>query len=203
MTNELFTNPRMDQTLGKLKKVQLKLCRYDFLQKKLLTTDISTHGKYQTTFKGFYSVGHQQPAWYEAFFLILEREKCNHKISFREVLEEMWHKTKRIEASFSSKLVATINPSKPVWDKYVLQHLGLRAQSEKIGRITTRKKDIESYRLRISETEHLHSCIQEKAEASLQCDGFREWKRRFNKKFPQFVHFTDIKKLDLFYWQLR
>ena len=30
-----------------------------------------------------------------------------------------------MEASFSSKMLANIDASKPVWDKYVLQNLGL------------------------------------------------------------------------------
>ena len=203
MTNELFTNSRMDQVLEKLERYEKKLCRYNFLRENLKTTDVSTDREYQTRFKGYYRVRQKPPAWYEAFFLILEREKSNHKISFQEVLAEMWYETRRVEASFSSKLVATINPGKPVWDANVLGHLGLLAQSKRIGRITIGKQDIESYRQRIAETVHLHSCIQEKEEATLQCAGFREWKRSFNKKFPQFVHFSGIKKLDLFYWQLR
>ena len=191
MTNELFTNPRMDQVLEKLERYEKKLCRYNFLRENLKTTDVSTDREYQTRFKGYYRVRQKPPAWYEAFFLILEREKSNHRISFREVLEEMWDKTKRVEASFSSKLLATINPGKPVWDANVLGHLGLLAQSKKIGRLTIGKQDIESYRQRIAETVHIHSCIQEKAKATLQCAGFRQWKLR------------RIKKLDLFYWQLR
>ena len=35
-----------------------------------------------------------------------------------------------IEASFSSKMLATIDPSKPIWDQYVLKNLGLQLKGK-------------------------------------------------------------------------
>src|SRR5207245_3969888 len=46
-------------------------------------------------------------------------------IEFPEALQEVNRRTGRVEASFASKLVATLDPSKPVIDKFVLAHFEL------------------------------------------------------------------------------
>lgn len=50
----------------------------------------------------------------------------------------MHERTGRIEASFSSKLVATLDPDKPVIDAFVLKFFGLRLpypyQDDRIGK---------------------------------------------------------------------
>lgn len=47
-------------------------------------------------------------------------------VSFEEVLQYLYSDLGRVEPSFSSKLVATIDDSKPVWDVHVLNNLGLK-----------------------------------------------------------------------------
>ena len=49
----------------------------------------------------------------------LEKLKTTHP-TFRDVLDEIHAATGRYEPSFASKLVATIDPSKPLWDVHVL-----------------------------------------------------------------------------------
>lgn len=44
---------------------------------------------------------------------------------FEEILRELYDLTNgRIEASFSSKMYATLYPEKPIWDQFVLKFLG-------------------------------------------------------------------------------
>jgi hypothetical protein len=50
-------------------------------------------------------------------------EHKNTPIIFKDALTYFYEKTRRIEASFSSKLLATINPNMPVWDVNVLNNL--------------------------------------------------------------------------------
>jgi hypothetical protein len=47
-------------------------------------------------------------------------------IEFPEALREISRRTGRIEASFSSKLVATLSPTKPVIDRFVLENFELK-----------------------------------------------------------------------------
>ena len=126
------------------------------------------------------------------FFSILEREKRRDQVSFRAVLQEILRETGRLEASFSSKLVATISDNCPVWDRYVLESHDLRAP--------TWSRD---YERRLQRFVDLYLSIQSWSSRVIQEDGFFEWRSRFDRLFPQFRHFSDIKKLDLLQWQSR
>ena len=44
------------------------------------------------------------------------------------ILNEIYQKTGNIEGSFTSKLLATINPNLPIWDQYVLKNIGLKVK---------------------------------------------------------------------------
>jgi hypothetical protein len=50
-------------------------------------------------------------------------------IEFPQARNEINRRTGRLEASFASKLVATLNPSAPVIDRFVLQNFGLKLPS--------------------------------------------------------------------------
>ena len=195
MNEELFTNRNMDDVLEKLNEYESKLDTYDYLQQTLKTKNVLSDRKYQTKFKGYYRVRRGQD-WCEFFFSILEKEKANKEFLFLDVLQDMWRKTKRFEASFSSKLIATINPENPVWDANVLRHLKLSTDYAKIMGIKCEEE-------RIAKTASLYRKIQTDTKEALQCNGFGKWEQCFNMEFPQFEDFTKIKKLDLFFWQLR
>ena len=91
-----------------------RLERYDRLQRSLLKVDVTSDRDFQSDFKSFYGV-RRGTEWCESFFSILEREKNNPASSFREALAEIHGRTGRVEASFSSKLVATVDADRPVW----------------------------------------------------------------------------------------
>ena len=187
-----FTERQMVDVLDRLTKVETALGQYDYLQRSLSACDVVTNREYRTAFNRYYRMRQRRPRWYEVFFSILEREKRSDAVSFRIVLEEILRKTGRLEASFGSKLIATINANLPVWDQHVLDNLGLKAPSW--------SRDTE---WRLNCCVELYSSIQAWSSRVIQHDGFWEWRRRFDGAFPQFRHFMDIKKLDLFLWQSR
>ena len=131
-------------------------------------------------------------SWCDVFFSILEREKRNRAPSFRKVVEEIACKTGRLEASFSSKLVATIDPCLPIWDRHVLDNLALRAPYSGMERSR-----------RVCRCDELYSRIAEWTETVVHLDRFEEWKTRFDRAFPRFTSFAEVKKLDLYLWQSR
>ena len=153
---------------------------------------VVTNTAYRSAFIGYYRMGFRSPRWYDMFFSILEREKRGDKVSFRTVLQEILRETGRLEASFSSQIVATISDNCPVWDRYVLDNLGLRAPFW--------SPDSER---RLQRCVELYSNIQSWSSRVIQQDGFWEWRSRFDRLFPHFWHFSDIKKLDLLLWQSR
>jgi hypothetical protein len=106
-----------------LPKVEPGLRKYRLIQDRLHCCDVSTDRDFQRQFDHFYRVRKNQE-WRTCFFGLLERVKaCG--ISFHEALDSMQSATGNVEASFASKLVATIDPSKPVIDKFVLKHFRL------------------------------------------------------------------------------
>ena len=184
----------MISVLDRLKKVKADINKYDYLRNSLLTCKVNTDQKYQTIFRDFYTMNRarKSPEWYKMFFSILERKKRDRAISFRSVLEKVFKKTGRFEASFCSKLIATINPNLPVWDQHVLDNYGLKSPPP--------CKDSAQ---RLDLFLDVYSEIKTRSKDAIQKECFEKWRRLFDDSFPQFEHFTKIKKLDLFLWQYR
>jgi hypothetical protein len=98
--------------------------KYCWLQAALSTTDVAHDRAFQTRFNGFYRV-RRSADWQSAFYTLLQQEKSESR-SFARVLRALHAATGRVEASFASKLAASIDPGKPVIDSFVLKNLGLR-----------------------------------------------------------------------------
>ena len=80
---------------------------------------------FQTKFNDFYRVRRNQE-FRKIFYEIFENSRYNQNINFEIVLTLIKNKTNRIEASFASKLIVTINPNLPVLDKFVLRNVNLK-----------------------------------------------------------------------------
>ena len=169
---------------------------YDHLQRSLQCTDVTTDERYQSKFRKFYRVRRGQD-WRRVFFSILEREKKSRAVSFDEVLEELYHLARhngkqQIETSYASKLVATIRPELPVFDKYVKENLELQTPPYSMKAQERMDEFIDMYC-------HLHKKMLEMT----QHKAFAKLRTCFDTAFPEYKHFTDVKKLDLFLWQYR
>lgn len=62
--------------------------------------------------------------WRQHYYDLFAKAKTE-RFSFEQIITELYRLTGNVEASFSSKMLATIDASKPIWDQYVLQNLGL------------------------------------------------------------------------------
>ena len=179
---------------------------YGYLQAELWSRDVTEDTQYQCKFTQYYVVGVRDEGWRQVFFRILEREKNNSAISFGEVLRELYSTARykgrqQVEASFSSKLVATIRPDSPVYDKYVRCNLGLKVQHlQNRNHPQYRRNPKERIRGWISEA--YPELVRQTSEMTQDAD-FPTLRESFDATFPQHEHFTDVKKLDLFLWQYR
>jgi hypothetical protein len=164
--------------------------KYSWLQTQLHSINVSSHdaGEFQRRFKGFYRVRRNQ-AFCGPFFGLLEREKANVGIDFASVLLEV--STDRVEASFSSKLVASIRPDMPVWDREVMRNLGIRTTGPAGDRNDKIRATLQRYEdLGTRMTQFLHDA------------QFLELRRAFDQRFPGTV-VSDMKVMDFFLWQYR
>ncbi|MBI3259422.1 MAG: hypothetical protein HYZ54_08130 [Ignavibacteriae bacterium] len=83
--------------------------------------NVSKDREFQRRFNAFYRV-RRGKRWQKSFYGILQHEKSRNP-DFRKVLLDLQKKTKRVETSFASKLVATINPRLPIIDRVVLKNI--------------------------------------------------------------------------------
>jgi hypothetical protein len=180
----------VDVTLARITPSHLE--RYDTLQRSLHTTDVSVDLKYRRMFNGYYRMHRKPKDWYDFFFALLEGEKDNGAITFREVFERVYGEKRRVEPSFCSKLVATIRGDMPVYDKYVRVNLSLV-----IPRPSERPE------ARVGKFISVYADLHAKQSQLMLSEQFPKLRRAFDERFDAYTHFTDTKKLDLLLWQYR
>jgi len=80
--------------------------------------------EFQRVFSSFYRVRRNEK-WKSDFFAFFARVSRDRDSlpSFEEILKEVFDKTQRVEASFCSKMLATIDPTKPIWDRLVCEFI--------------------------------------------------------------------------------
>src|SRR5688572_6861082 len=110
-----------------LPRVAVGLTKYEWLQEQFPIRNVSKDAEYQKRFGGFYRV-RRNSDWRCAFFQTLEQAKSS-PVSFGEALRALYAATGRVEASFASKLIATLDPEQPVIDSVVFKNLGLKLPS--------------------------------------------------------------------------
>ena len=98
--------------------------KYADIMKAFPSINAATDKVFQRKFNGFYRVRRNEE-WQAHYYTIMEQGKIR-KLSFEQILRELYIKTGKVEASFISKLLHTLNNELPIWDKFVLQNLGLK-----------------------------------------------------------------------------
>lgn len=166
-----------------------KLASYQYTQEKLFTTDVSADRNYQRKYTGFYKLRLPHSSLYPKHFSILQNQKNNPNVAFETIFHALSEATGRMEASFSSKLLATVNPHRPPLDRIVLGHLGLTMPKGK-------QQHQAEYFI------ELYEQVNELMGSLIKQDAFQEIKSSFKHTYPQF-EFSDMKILDIYLWALR
>ena len=166
-------------------RIGIGLTRYNRIMGLVHSVDVSADGDFQKFYNGFYRMRQRPAEFYKTYYAYLEKNKDNPMLTFEEILTYLYEETGSIHASFSSKLLATVNPNMPIWDKFVLQNLGLRTPYH-----------YETDRLQKTVRLYQQICDwYESAEA-------REKLQVFNGLFPD-AQITDVKKIDFVLWATR
>lgn len=77
-------------------------------------------------FNGFYRMRQRSVSYYKEFYSYLEANKSNQSITYQEIRQHLFQSHGSVEASYSSKMLATIRPEMPIWDTRVLKNLGIK-----------------------------------------------------------------------------
>ncbi len=170
-----------------LPKVEAGLNKYLVIQNDYKNTLVSADREFQKRFNHFYRV-RRGADWQEPFYQLLEEAK-SHDYVFADVLERLSRATGRLEASFSSKLLATVNPNKAVLDSIVLKNLGLKLPYSGAKNRQERIVDV-------------FNQLDERLNMLLATSVGEYLVEAFTAMYPQ-AQVTDLKKLDLVLWQTR
>lgn len=176
-----------DSIEAALPRIERGLAAYLTLQRQLDNTNVYTDAGFRRKFNGFYRVRRNQ-VWQESFYEVMELSK-GRPVRFRTILDELHRRTGRFEASFASKLAATLDPSLPVIDSVVLGNVGLRLPSPKSAD-------------RAILTERVHEELRNGYTAFLETPVGRHLLEAFDRRYPG-SGVTAVKKLDLVLWQTR
>ena len=102
----------------------------------------------------------------------------------------LYVETGNIEASFSSKMIATIAPNKPIWDQYVLQNLGLELKGK-------------NSRERVENAILIYDRIETWYRDYLATEEARRNIVEFDRWLPSYSWIPEIKKIDYLLWSRR
>lgn len=166
----------------------LGLKDYIYIIRELKKVDVSTDAKYQRKFNYFYKV-RRNKSWRKTYYKFLQDNKNNDNLTFEQTIRHLYNETGNIEASFSSKLLATINPEMPIWDQYVVKNINInllgKTKEEQIqNAVDLYNKMIEEYN-NLLKREEVKECIKN------------------IKNIIGEYEINDIKILDFILWSIR
>jgi hypothetical protein len=175
-----------------LPKIEKPLEKYLWLQERAASLrNPEADDEFCRRFSGFYRLRARDAAWRRVYFTLMG-EMRDSRLDFRTCLARLHVATGRVEASFASKLLATINPTLPVLDSVVLGHLHLRLPAwnatDRIEKSAAVYQDL---------TDGMIKYVNSGSGSRL-IGAFRQYSHGFRN-----AALTDIKIVDLVLWQIR
>ena len=166
----------------------LGLDKYKYIMEHVMKTDVSDDEDFQRIFNGFYIVRRNEE-WRNVYYSYFEKVKDN-KPTFEDIISYLYEKTGNVEPSFSSKMLATIFPENPIWDRYVVQNLNIKlsgvSQEEKLKSAIEKYSEMQQWYEEFLNSETGHNCVIE-----------------FERFLPDYKWMSDIKKVDALLWSAR
>lgn len=167
-------------------KVKLGIEKYIKIMNDFRQTNVSQNLDFQKLFNGFYQV-RRNAEWRRCFYSFME-DKKDTKIGIQDVLTYLYKNTpqNRIELSFSSKLLHTINPDFPIYDKKVADFL-------KLDNLFNNKTQQEKLNYQIHNYEKITDWYKRPQAQNLVLS--------FDSLFPEYANkIGNVKKIDFIIW---
>lgn len=163
--------------------LSLGLDRYD----EIMHGDPSSEG-FQRLFNGYYKIRRNEE-WRRIYYSLFTQAKAK-GFSFEQIVTALHDATGNVEASFSSKMLATINPAMPIWDQYVLQNLGIELTGK------TQEEKLHS-------AVRVYSAIVHWYKEYLATNEAKQNIKEFDLLLPDYSWISDVKKIDCLLWSMR
>ncbi len=176
-----------DAILSKLDVSMIKT--YYWLMDNLHTRDVSADAEYRRKFAGYYRMRFVSQEYRDAFFALFEKTKTEKAPSFEAVSTELFSVDQKHEFSFISKMLHTIDSSRPIYDSQV--HNALRIHRQYYSDFSKKLQQDSKILKEISATYH-------DLESSPKMDDILS---AFNRIMPERKMSVE-KKLDFILWAL-
>lgn len=150
---------------------------------------MSSDAEFQRLYNRFYRV-RRNAEWQAVYYEIMQREKASTDLSFEDVLREMHERTGNVEAFFTSKMIATLDPDRPIWDSIVLERLGLKLKG------TTPQAKLEN-------AAGVYESIAGWYADYLATEDAARNIALFDELLPDYAWLTPVKKVDFLFWSSR
>lgn len=161
---------------------------YIYIMNLLHQCNVSKNEDFKKKYNGFYRLRLPSSNYYDFYYEYMEKNKYNTSLTFEDVVTTLSKTTGRIEASFSSKLLATINPDLPVWDANVLSNINIKAPKYN-------DKD------KLDKTIKTYYNLKNWYKSYMQTKNAADIINLFDNIYPDYK-ITNIKKIDLALWSL-
>lgn len=118
---------KYDEVMKEMIMDYLKIDKYERIINNLHKMDISTKdNQFKDDFNSYYMV-RRDPTWQEKYYTYFQniKDKDKDSLSFSKILQDISFDDK-VESSFASKMLATIDQDKPIIDKNILNYFKLK-----------------------------------------------------------------------------
>ncbi len=169
------------------KIADLRLDTYQYIVQQVRNTNVATDRYFQRTFNGFYRIWNGKK-WQKIYYEHFENIK-NSNPSFSSIITHLYENLGRIEPSFSSKMLATIFPDKPIYDKFVCDNLNFKLRGN---------TKIERLRNAIV----LYGEIENWYTEFLKTQTAKAWIQEIDRILPNYKLMSDVKKIYNILWAI-
>lgn len=175
-----------------LKRIDIQMLNtYIWIQENLHRRNVETDAEFQSIYSKYYGMLRFTSGEYrKEYFCLLEQLKKQKNMSFEELSKKLYSVDQRHELSFISKMMHTVDTSKPIFDSRVknvleLPHAYYGNLSAKIARD---QKTLDK--------------IAQAYETLLQTEGIQEMLKEMDKLIPG-KHISQEKQLDFILWSIK
>lgn len=181
-----------DTLIADCLETAFEIKKYTEIIESVAKEDFKATSDFRKNFNGFYRVRQRSVAWYNCYYKLMEKRSS----SFDFVLQKMYEDTNRIEPSFSSKLVSAVNPELPIWDKYVLENLGLKMEWDNCQN--------QNSEIRLKKAIEIYGKILLWYDEYIKSDSGKNCIEKFDEVLPKYKDkLTSVKKIDYLLWSKR
>ena len=117
-----------DSVVSAIHRARRGISQYLDIMELFNKVNVAKHRAFQKKYNHFYRVRQRSKDFYLIYFDYMENLKTK-RPSFADVIIYLHSKLGRFEPSFSSKLLATIDPNQPIWDAFILKNINISPPS--------------------------------------------------------------------------